>query len=839
LKIHNKKQIIIMTEVALAATPTLDEELRDVDDVLANTPVDVMTSSSVKSGVDSLAEKDELSQGSKASSSKFSMDESSELDELLQSGHLQGGCFGLLERLPLFVKMFLMLVISLVGILAIGIVLTVTEGQAIAKAKSEKVYATGVVTCALLVNEFAKERELSSLYITSNGGEYQQDLLNQITKVDNSLKSFRNSISKNGWSGDIIQIERALKLLPRIRSRVSRLGVPAGDAVNYYSNSIKEITNFMLTLSDSKSRMRMGLNAMVLLTVNAGLTRSIGSIVFAKESFTAAEYQSFIEYNANEQAFKAFLSPIVGSTIMNKYDDLLGESDAKYNQILQYALENRDNELNVDKNDWYDVTVDRGDKMLQMEQYIASLVTSNANSALSKSTTEIAIVCVAVFLIWLAAISTAYIFSRAITGPWKRLIKIQEGTIKKFVPKGFLRLLKCYRLADLSLGKSVQRDLTIMMADIRNFTQISEKMSPAQLFNFLNKYLAYVGPIIRRKGGYIDKFLGDRVIVCFPTMTIGVESSIAMQSAIEQLNRENPDGPQIRVGVGITCGSVMVGAIGENERMEGTIISDCVPVTARLESLTKPFGAKILTTAEAMKRLKNPKALKYRPLGYVKAKTRKGMIKVYEILDKNDKLKVDSSKKFKEAIDLMIKHEYDTAARILREVKINDPSDKAALKIHESCIGYYKRLVEAVDVLKVAEGLQIESVRDTFGDYCSLEKMDAQFSCWTTIHEYKNAVNDKERMQVMKKVNDQYLKQESPQKVNVDAQWQKRVETIFVDYHLQSKSPDPSLFNTLQQEVEGLMADSFDTFKKSPMFLDAYKRSLPTPVIAVTEEETL
>ena len=99
--------------------------------------------------------------------------------------------------------------------------------------------------------------------------------------------------------------------------------------------------------------------------------------------------------------------------------------------------------------------------MLTMEQNIARLVTNTAEKSFSKATASIIVVCIAVFLIWLAALGSAYLFSRAITGPWKRLIKVQEGTIKKFVPKGFLRILKCYRLSDLTLPHAMVRVLLI------------------------------------------------------------------------------------------------------------------------------------------------------------------------------------------------------------------------------------------------------------------------------------------------------------------------------------------------------------------------------------------
>jgi PAS domain S-box-containing protein len=116
-------------------------------------------------------------------------------------------------------------------------------------------------------------------------------------------------------------------------------------------------------------------------------------------------------------------------------------------------------------------------------------------------------------------------------------IRVQERTaelirlnvaLRRFVPHEFLHFLGKESIVDVQLGDQVQRNMTILTADIRSFSTLSEKMSPQENFNFLNTYLSRVSPIIRQNDGFIDKYIGDAVMALFPD-----EAENALQSAID------------------------------------------------------------------------------------------------------------------------------------------------------------------------------------------------------------------------------------------------------------------------------------------------------------------
>jgi hypothetical protein len=86
----------------------------------------------------------------------------------------------------------------------------------------------------------------------------------------------------------------------------------------------------------------------------------------------------------------------------------------------------------------------------------------------------------------------------------------------RFVPNEFLHLLDKESVVDIQLGDQVKYNMTVLFSDIRDFTSISEKLSPSETFEFLNSYLEKVGPIVRSNNGYIDKYIGDSIMALFP-----------------------------------------------------------------------------------------------------------------------------------------------------------------------------------------------------------------------------------------------------------------------------------------------------------------------------------
>jgi adenylate cyclase len=151
-----------------------------------------------------------------------------------------------------------------------------------------------------------------------------------------------------------------------------------------------------------------------------------------------------------------------------------------------------------------------------------------------------------------------------------------------------------------------ERVATVMFTDIRSFTALSAGKPPAEVLTWLNQYMTAMDGVIRLHGGFLNKFIGDGLMIIFGLPLShgprhdagrGLHAAIAMLKRVEELNVENapfPERPQLRIGVGIHTGSLMAGSIGSANRQEYSVIGETVNLASRLESLNKPFKTEIL-----------------------------------------------------------------------------------------------------------------------------------------------------------------------------------------------------------------------------------------------------
>ncbi len=206
---------------------------------------------------------------------------------------------------------------------------------------------------------------------------------------------------------------------------------------------------------------------------------------------------------------------------------------------------------------------------------------------------------------------------------------------QRFVPRDFIRQLPADDVTTLSLGAGVERDMSVLFSDMRGFTSRAETMAPTEAFGFLNRYLGHAGPIIREHSGFIITFLGDALMAAFPG---GPDDALACsQDLYARLSRFNDmeglrGDERLRIGVGVNTGPLLIGIIGDDERWEGSAISDVANTAARIESLTKKLGVAIAASESTIAGLNAPEKVSHRRIGEVNVKGRKQPVNVYEII---------------------------------------------------------------------------------------------------------------------------------------------------------------------------------------------------------------
>lgn len=290
---------------------------------------------------------------------------------------------------------------------------------------------------------------------------------------------------------------------------------------------------------------------------------------------------------------------------------------------------------------------------------------------------------------------------------------LPDDVTTSFLPREFLQHLGRSSLADVRLGDHVQRDMTILFSDIRDFTALSEQLTPKQNFDFLNSYLRNVNPIIRTHGGFIDKYIGDAIMALFPgNGHDGVRAALELQLAVVAYNdgRRRAGYAPIRIGIGVHRGDLILGTIGEEQRMETTVISDAVNVASRIESLTKVFEVALLVSKSVVDQMPKGHAVRMRHLGAVKAKGKARSVDIYECYD-NDSPELREHKEqtaglFSEGITEFRRGLYLSAGRTFARVAQKEARDTVAAFFRDRCTMNVMHPKDS-DIWDVAEKIEL------------------------------------------------------------------------------------------------------------------------------------
>jgi class 3 adenylate cyclase/PAS domain-containing protein len=269
-----------------------------------------------------------------------------------------------------------------------------------------------------------------------------------------------------------------------------------------------------------------------------------------------------------------------------------------------------------------------------------------------------------------------------------RLIEAAE----RFVPNQFLSFLGYESIAEVKLGDAVEKEMSVLFCDIRNFTTLSEAMSPEENFKFINAYLSRMEPAIIENNGFIDKYIGDAIMALFGGgADDAVQAGISMLKYLSDYNttRGRPGRPKIKIGIGINTGSLMLGTVGGINRLDGTVISDAVNLASRIETLTKYYGVELLITQQTFLHLQNPGKYDIRLIDRVQVKGKSEQVTVYEIFDADPpelrEGKLTTKSEFEKAILLFHLNSFSEAQGLFQRCLTANPGDKVSQIYLERC----------------------------------------------------------------------------------------------------------------------------------------------------------
>jgi adenylate cyclase len=260
---------------------------------------------------------------------------------------------------------------------------------------------------------------------------------------------------------------------------------------------------------------------------------------------------------------------------------------------------------------------------------------------------------VAAFAVWvkwslwlpLAGPLLAFVASQCAVGV-RRVLQEQRGRERVnqmfgtyLSPELLKKMLKDKQGASV---RSERRAVTILFSDLRDFTSLSERLGQDELIALLNEYLAAMVECIHEEGGTLHKFIGDAVMAVWGDLaSAGAEedagraarAALKMHRRLAELNAgwQATGRPELRMGVGLNHGTVLVGNIGSPRRMEFTVIGDAVNLASRLESLTKELKAGTLA-GESLEPLLAGRGFRLVSRGTVPVKGKAQPVAVFELL---------------------------------------------------------------------------------------------------------------------------------------------------------------------------------------------------------------
>jgi class 3 adenylate cyclase len=201
----------------------------------------------------------------------------------------------------------------------------------------------------------------------------------------------------------------------------------------------------------------------------------------------------------------------------------------------------------------------------------------------------------------------------------------------RFLPRMLVERLGRNSLADVELGDRITQPMTVLFADIRDSTALTEVLSSEDAFVLIADFFARSAHVVRAHHGTVDKYLGDGYMALFPRrVEDALDAAVALRNAVDDLNREGL-GPQIDVGIGLHTGPVTFGTVGDAMHIDTTVVSDTVNTTKRVEGLSKRLRVPIVATEDVMHAVRDAAHYHARSLGRHKVRGKREPLDVYAI----------------------------------------------------------------------------------------------------------------------------------------------------------------------------------------------------------------
>jgi len=192
-----------------------------------------------------------------------------------------------------------------------------------------------------------------------------------------------------------------------------------------------------------------------------------------------------------------------------------------------------------------------------------------------------------------------------------------ESAVVRFVPMDFLRMLGKHSIREIEAGDHVHSLMGVAHVEIDAFASIVGRMSPEDLFGFMNELIGRLEPCIERRGGFVNHYRGDGLQVIFPSgADDAVAAAIEMHEAVREFNREGSElgRLEVDVGIGIDTGPLLLGTLGGDQHLSSGVLGEAVDTAPRIAALARSSATGLLITSRTRDCLSEPTSLQLRAI---------------------------------------------------------------------------------------------------------------------------------------------------------------------------------------------------------------------------------
>ncbi|KAL0479749.1 hypothetical protein AKO1_007545 [Acrasis kona] len=674
------------------------------------------------------------------------------------------GIIGIIENIPLSIKLLFMTILSISGFLTLASISIARSSYQVNNKTNDLLFISLYEAAMYGIGGLRDERFIA--LSTSQGYSSFSDFSNYVSLTNRLLEKADVNLTQHK------QFTNQTTNLEKIRQDPRKYSVAF--IINVYSEIIEEVfqinienfgdmptpmfyytfmfteSSLISTLSANASYTRSFKNLRnddlyLLVTVygsNAGVHSDYLKVLSRSNSGLSAILDQYSEYTIQSAYLLDQITHITNSTEMTA----LYESEAGSRIFAGYINQTR---------------------MMETDVFFLQL-NSSAKELKSEYNTLI-LFSVSSVVLFLVVMLSHIIFSRTITGPWQRLNRLQENTIQKFVPRMFLGMLGCNTISDATLGKNRCEDVTMMLVVISKspneigLGDINHRN--LQALSDLNDFLNLVCPSIRKYNGFIDRYNHDGFSAIFKS------SNNAARAALEMTLLEIQS--KIKFQVSLHYSKVLVGVVGENQRLDGAIISNEVQFNKTcIDRVCSKLNVQVVCSILDQDRFN---AAFHRYLCDVTNKISGVTYKVHQLFS-YDKCKIDTITLFNDATSLFNDKLYYDARDLFKKIINLDPDDSVAFVFLELCEWSIKECEKALFRMDTLAFLQIDDLREPLHEYCIKELSTENIHLFEICVRFREIEDEGVRWSVANNVYNTYCDTDAPQLVNVTDKIKDRVK---------------------------------------------------------------